>query len=148
MRVGRIILIAVPVVLARYWPEGWPRVLAFAGLWTLGEIARGYLLTGFPWNLLGTVWAFGALPVQGAAWIGTHGLSALTVVLACLPLVWGRAAWATGAAVLAGAAAFGLVRLAAEEPPAGPATIRVVQGNIAQAHIRHRPVRRQEEGSQ
>lgn len=76
------LFVAVPVVLARHWPEGWPRVLAFAGLWTLGEIARGYVLTGFPWNLLGTVWAFGALPVQGAAWIGTHGLSALTVVLA------------------------------------------------------------------
>ncbi len=128
------LFVAVPVVLARYWPEGWPRVLAFAGLWTLGEIARGYLLTGFPWNLLGTVWAFGALPVQGAAWIGTHGLSALTVVLACLPLVWGRLSWAVGAAVLAGGAAFGLVRLAAEEPPPGPTTIRVVQGNIAQAH--------------
>lgn len=128
------LFVAVPVVLARHWPEGWPRVLAFAGLWTLGEIARGYVLTGFPWNLLGTVWAFGALPVQGAAWIGTHGLSALTVVLACLPLVWGRAAWAVGGTVLAGGAAFGLVRLAAEEPPPGPATIRVVQGNIAQQH--------------
>lgn len=128
------LFVAVPVVLALRWPEGWPRVLAFAGLWTLGEIARGYVLTGFPWNLLGTVWAFGALPVQGAAWIGTHGLSALTVVLACLPLVWGRAARAVGSAVLAGGAAFGLVRLAAEEPPPGPTTIRIVQGNIAQAH--------------
>lgn len=128
------LFVAVPVVLACLWPAGWPRVLAFAGLWTLAEIARGYLLTGFPWNLLGTVWAFGALPVQGAAWIGTHGLSALTVVLACLPLVWGRTAWAVGGAVLAGGAAFGLVRIAAEEPPPGPTTIRVVQGNIAQAH--------------
>jgi len=128
------LFVAVPAVLARSWPEGWPRVLAFAGLWTLAEIARGHVLTGFPWNLIGTVWAFGALPVQGAAWIGAHGLSALTVVLACLPLVWGRAAWAVGGAVLAGGAAVGLARLAAEEPPPGPVAIRVVQGNIAQAH--------------
>jgi apolipoprotein N-acyltransferase len=128
------LFVAVPVMLAVRWPEGWPRVLAFAGLWTAGELARGVVLTGFPWNLMGTVWAFGAAPVQGAAWIGTHGLSALTVLLACLPLVWGRAAWAVGGAVLAGAAAFGLIRLAAEEPPPGPAAIRVVQGNIAQAH--------------
>jgi apolipoprotein N-acyltransferase len=128
------LFVAVPVVLALRWPEGWPRVLAFAGLWTLSEIARGFVLTGFPWNLLGTVWAFGALPVQGAAWIGTHGLSALTVVLACLPLVWGRAAWSVGGAVLVGGAAFGLVRLAAEEPPPGPVEIRLVQGNVAQQH--------------
>jgi apolipoprotein N-acyltransferase len=128
------LFIALPVVLALRWSEGWPRVLAFAGLWTLAEIARGYALTGFPWNLLGTVWAFGALPVQGAAWVGTHGLSALTVVLACLPLVWGRAAWGAGGAVLVGAAGLGLVRLAAEEPPPGPVELRVVQGNVAQQH--------------
>jgi apolipoprotein N-acyltransferase len=128
------LFVAVPVVLALRWPEGWPRVLALAGLWTLAEIARGVVLTGFPWNLLGTVWAFGALPVQGAAWIGTHGLSALTVVLACLPLVWGRAAWVAGGAVLAGGALFGLVRLQAEEPAPAPVALRVVQGNIAQAH--------------
>jgi apolipoprotein N-acyltransferase len=128
------LFVAVPVVLARLWPEGWPRVLAFAGLWTLAEIARGVVLTGFPWNLLGTVWAFGALPVQGAAWIGTHGLSALTVLLACLPLGGGRAAWAVGGAILAGGAVFGLVRLAAEEPAPAPVALRIVQGNIAQAH--------------
>jgi apolipoprotein N-acyltransferase len=131
---GLALFVALPVVLVRLWPEGWPRVLAFAGLWTLGEIARGFLLTGFPWNLLGTVWAFGALPVQGAAWIGTHGLSALTVVLASLPLVWGRAAWAAGGAILAGGAVVGLARLAAEEPAPAPVALRIVQGNIAQAH--------------
>lgn len=128
------LFVAVPVVFALRWPEGWPRVLAFAGLWPLAEIARGYVLTGFPWNLLGTVWAFGAAPVQGAAWIGTHGLSALTVLLASLPLVWGRAAWAVGGAILAGGAAVGLVRLAGEEPAPAPVALRIVQGNIAQAH--------------
>jgi apolipoprotein N-acyltransferase len=128
------LFVAAPVVLALRWPAGWPRVLAFAGLWTLAEVARGYVLTGFPWNLLGTVWAFGALPVQGAAWIGTHGLSALTVVLACLPLVWGRTAWVVGGVVLAGGVLFGLVRLALEEPPPGPVELRIVQGNVAQQH--------------
>lgn len=128
------VFVAVPVALARLWPAGWPRVVAFSGLWTVAELARGVVLTGFPWNLLGTVWAFGALPLQGAAWIGVHGLSALTVLLACLPLIGGRAAWAVGGAILAGGAAVGLIRLAAPEPPPGPVAIRIVQGNIAQAH--------------
>ena len=131
---GLALFIAAPVALAMRWPEGWPRVLAFAGLWTLSEMLRGVVLTGFPWNLIGTVWAFDALPVQGAAWIGTHGLSALTVMLACLPVVWGRAAWAAGGAILVGGAVFGLVRLLPEEPTPGPAALRIVQGNIAQAH--------------
>lgn len=129
------LFIAIPAVIAcRLWPEGWSRVLAFAGLWTLGELARGLVLTGFPWNLLGTVWAFGALSVQGAAWLGTSGLSALTVLLACLPLLPRRSALAAGSGLIAAGLAVGLLRLWPEEPPAGPVAIRIVQGNIAQAH--------------
>ncbi|MDW8442930.1 MAG: apolipoprotein N-acyltransferase [Acetobacteraceae bacterium] len=129
------LFIAFPAVLAcRFFSEGWARVLALAGLWTLGELARGVALTGFPWNLLGTVWAFGAFAVQGAAWIGTHGLSALTVVLACLPILPRRSALAAGAVMVGGGVLVGLVRLWPEEPPAGPVAIRIVQGNIAQAH--------------
>ena len=129
------LFIAVPAVLAcRFFPEGWPRMLALAGLWTGGELARGVVLTGFPWNLLGTVWAFGAFPVQGAAWIGTHGLSALTVILACLPILPRRSALAAGGGLIAAGVVAGLVRLWPEEPPAGPVAIRIVQGNIAQAH--------------
>ena len=59
------------------------------------------LFTGFPWNLLGTVWAFDALPLQAASVIGVHGLSLLTLLLAGLPLLAsGTAAWRvwTGAA--------------------------------------------------
>ncbi len=128
------LFVAVPAVVACLAAPGWPRVLVFAGLWTLGEIARGIVLTGFPWNLLGTVWAFGSLSIQGAAWIGTHGLSALTVLLACLPLVPRRSGLRVGAAVIGLALAVGLARLWPEEPPPGPVGLRIVQGNIAQAH--------------
>lgn len=126
---------AVPAVLAvQLFPPGWPRVSAFAGLWTLAEMARGVVLTGFPWNLMGSAWAFGSLPIQGAAWVGTYGLSLATVLLACLPLVWSRRAAAVGGAILAGGLAFGLWRLWPEEPPVQPVAIRIVQGNIAQGH--------------
>lgn len=32
----------------------WSEVLAFAGLWTLCELFRGWVLTGFPWLLVGS----------------------------------------------------------------------------------------------
>ncbi len=128
------VFIAIPVTLSLWFPRGWPRVLGLAALWTLWEMARGIVLTGFPWNLMGSAWAFGSLPVQGAAWIGVHGLSLLTVILALLPLVWSRRAAITGGAMLAGGFAFGLARLWPAEPAPAPVALRIVQGNIAQGH--------------
>ena len=128
------LFVVPPVLAARALPEGWPRVLGFAGAWVLSEMARGLLFTGFPWNLIGSVWAFDALPVQGAALVGVHGLSLATVLLACLPLLGRARPLAIGAAAVAAAAAFGAWRLS-EPPPgaadAGPRLV-LVQGNIAQ----------------
>ena len=130
-------LFAVPPALAaRALPAGWPRVLGFAGVWVFSEMARGVLFTGFPWNLVGSVWAFAALPAQGAALVGVHGLSLATVLLACLPLLGRLRPFLGGAAALAAAAAFGAWRLAEEPPPiasAGPPPrLVLVQGNVAQ----------------
>lgn len=125
------VFVAVPAVLAARVRAGWPRVLVFAGAWVLFEMLRGWAFTGFPWNLLGTVWAFGALPIQAAAWVGVHGLSLATVIIAATPLL-GRRAMLGGAAALAGFALFGLVRLWPAEPPPQPVGLLIVQGNIAQ----------------
>jgi apolipoprotein N-acyltransferase len=92
---------------------------------------RGVLFTGFPWNLLGTVWAFGALPLQAAAWIGVHGLSLATVLLALAPL-GGRRGWLAGGAALVLFAGFGLLRLWPIEPEPHPVALVLVQGNVAQ----------------
>jgi len=65
-------------------PWGWHSWL-FASLWVLGELARGKIMGGFPWALLGysqTTEAFGAL----APWIGVYGISFLVVLLPCLLL--------------------------------------------------------------
>jgi len=121
-----------PVLAARALPAGWPRILGFAGSWVAMEMLRGVAFTGFPWNLIGTAWAFAALPVQGAAVIGVHGLSLVTVLLACLPLLGSRRALAAGALVLAGFAGFGAWRLAQPDPPAEPVQLLLVQGNVAQ----------------
>ena len=122
---------AIPAVAAVLVPAGLSRVLAFTAAWVAAEMLRGVLLTGFPWNLLGTVWAFDALPVQAAAWIGVHGLSAVTLLLAAAPL-FGRRGMLAAAAGLVALSGFGFARLWPEERPPEPVVLVLVQGNIAQ----------------
>ena len=118
----------VPVWVPWPLPAGWPRVLGFAGAWVLAELARGLVLTGFPWNLMGTVWAFAALPVQGAAVIGVHGLSLVTLLLAGVPLLRGRLPWVLAALALAGFVGFGAWRLSLPAPSDQPVRLVLVQG--------------------
>lgn len=126
------IFTVIPALAAWHAPTGWRRIAVFAGAWVLAEMLRGVMFTGFPWNLLGTVWAFSALPLQPAAYIGVHGLSLVTVFLACLPALrdW---RWAgAGVAILAAWMGFGLWRVAEPAPPNQPVRLVLVQGNIAQ----------------
>ncbi|WP_299793271.1 apolipoprotein N-acyltransferase [uncultured Marivita sp.] len=51
--------------------------------WAALEFARAYMLTGFPWGLVGYVWA----PTGMAQWhavIGPHGLTLVTLLVAAL----------------------------------------------------------------
>lgn len=121
----------LPALAARLGRPGWPRLLAFATAWVAAEMLRGVLFTGFPWNLLGTVWAFASFPLQAAAVIGVHGLSFATVLLALAPLL-GRLGWLGMAGGLASVALLGLIRLWPAEPEPFPIVLLLVQGNIAQ----------------
>ena len=77
---------ALAVGLARMlWPAGPARVLVLAACWTLFEWLRGWVLTGFPWNLVGTCWGFSDAMNQFAALVGAWGLSLVTVIAAALP---------------------------------------------------------------
>lgn len=108
-------------------------------IWVAGELGRAYLITGFPWGLLGYVPSRRLLVIQLAAWTGVYGVSAL-VVLVNTAFAWimverrGRAAVAALAVAglaVGGALLVGQARLAA---PAGPTIpVAVVQGNIPQA---------------
>lgn len=61
------------------------KALVLAASWTFFEWVRGWFLTGFPWNPLGTIWAFSDAMIQGASVVGVFGLSLLAVLLAVLP---------------------------------------------------------------
>ena len=127
--------IALPCVAARWAEPGWRRVLLFAGVWTLADLLRQFAGTGFPWNPWGSVWAIpgiaGDAMLQPAAWIGTPGLTLLTVGLAALPVLGWRAA-SVGAGVLAVWAGFGALRLDRHPEAATDVTVVLVQGNVAQ----------------
>ena len=126
---------ALPAGIARLAAPGWQRAAALAGAWVLSDIARQFVLTGFPWNLWGSVWAvpgpIGDLFLQPAAFVGAHGLSLFTLLLACTPALSWRFR-AAGLAALAIWAGFGLVRLGQAEPPKAGVTVILVQGNVAQ----------------
>lgn len=66
---------------------GVARVVWFASIWTIVEWLRGTIFTGFPWNLMGYVWAGSPVMVQLAAYTGVYGLSLWTVMTASMPAV-------------------------------------------------------------
>lgn len=51
-------------------------VYYLAVFWALSELARGYVLTGFPWALVGYIWA----PVDVVQWLSVIGPYGLTFV--------------------------------------------------------------------
>ena len=122
----------LPALVAWRLPAGWPRVLGFAAAWVGAEMLRGVMFTGFPWNLLGTVWAFWAVPLQLASLVGVHGLSLLTVLLAAVPVLRSRSATAGALVVLGLWLGFGLARLSLPGPPDTDIRLVLVQGNVAQ----------------
>jgi apolipoprotein N-acyltransferase len=128
---------------------GWTgpsRILVLAALWTGLEWLRGWIFSGFPWNLTGYAWAFSDAMNQLAAVTGVWGLSLVTVAAAAMPAVLGdwrpdaragrrmRFGWGCiGAAALLLAAiwAGGAWRLAgASGAPVPDIRLRIVQAAI------------------
>jgi len=119
-------------------------VLVFASLWTLSEWLRSWVLTGFPWNLIGSAWGFSDAMIQPAAYIGTYGLGLVTVFAFCYPAVMGEKHRRGGTAhwqvvcisvgVLVILWAGGVIRLSGVETLYVPdVKLRLVQPNIPQA---------------
>lgn len=128
-------------VLYRLAPKTFSKYLGFACLWVLAEWLRGWMFTGFPWNILGSVWSFSDTMLQITSVTGLLGLSFLTCLLAGIPYVYRHISRPNNIKIMVGVLIlsvvvllFGMVRL----HQAGPTlyhkqqVIRVVQGNIQQ----------------
>jgi len=58
----------------------WVGFLVFCAALSLSEFIRGYIFTGFPWNLYGYTW-LGLMPIaQSVSVIGPFGLTFLTII--------------------------------------------------------------------
>lgn len=117
------------------------RVGAFGSCWLLGELARAWVFTGFPWLSVGYAQVDGPLAPIAAA-IGIHGLGAVVVALAAALATlrgWRARDAASPLAACAGAAALALGLMAigiagsASIQASGPAvSVRLLQGNVEQ----------------
>jgi len=112
--------------------------LAFAGVWTLAEMLRGRLFTGFPWLAIGYSQTppsplAGFFPVLGVYGVG-FVLALLAAVLG-LAVQRGRSALFAGLALLALSCAGGmaLARIHWTAPVGAPLSVALIQTNIGQA---------------
>ena len=149
-------VVGLPAVLAVYmgvafalaraaWMAGAGRVVVLALALLITELLRGVLFTGFPWNDLGMALGTDIVLAQGAAIVGLHGLTALTVLIFAAPATLADrrdAADGTGrrmvllptvlaAAALAGLAIFGALRLSAGHVGIVPGVkLRIMQPDV------------------
>jgi apolipoprotein N-acyltransferase len=139
------LFVAVPCGLCRAVAPGWRRAVMLAGLWVLADLARQFIATGFPWDPWGCVWtmpgALGNIFIQPAAWVGVHGMTLATLLLAMTPALGWRAMTA-GAAVLAGWGGFGLYRLNLPAPAPPGVAVVLIQGNVPQGEKWDRTIAR------
>jgi len=125
-------------------PERQPALcaLGFAALWTLAELLRGTLFTGFPWGAGGYAHVDGPLAFL-PRYVGVYGLGFAAAALAALPAVARHIAWRGRRAraaclliLLTGAGLWGWRWHELEQRPPGQpplvTEVTLLQGNIPQ----------------
>ncbi len=98
------------------------------------EMARGYVLTGFPWAQIGHVW-IGTPLDQLAALAGPEALTAMTTLAAALPVVWFWRGGLVAGLALGLVAGAGVWRLSGPMPADRDLTMRLVQPD-AEQHLK------------
>lgn len=117
---------------------GWQAVALFAACWTLAELARGTLWTGFPWGAIGYAHVDGPLSAL-PRWVGVYGTGAIAAALS-MALVQARGLAQRplfSLAVVLGALVLGMGAHYSQQQAhalAGrdPVPVALLQGNIAQ----------------
>jgi apolipoprotein N-acyltransferase len=121
--------------IALFWGLGFAlaqnraNALVLAGFWTLAELLRSYIFTGFPWALMAYNWVETPV-IQAASAIGVHGLGFLIVLAGGLLLSKRGAGLAL--LIMASLTGYGFARLQAPIEDSG-LTVRLVQPNAVQS---------------
>ncbi|POR48559.1 apolipoprotein N-acyltransferase [Paraburkholderia eburnea] len=117
----------------------WHGAFAFASAWALGEWARGYIFTGFPWLSSGYAQVDGPFagfaPIVGVYGVGwVLALVAALLVQALVGLRRARGGALTAAAIAAGVIVAGLLlpRVNWTHPENATLDVRLLQGNVKQ----------------
>ncbi|MCR9272842.1 MULTISPECIES: apolipoprotein N-acyltransferase [Mameliella] len=135
-------LIGLAGGLALFWglafrlsSQGRYPVLGLVLAWSLAELARAYVFTGFPWALVPYFW----LPVPVIQWVsvvGPHGLTLLTLAAAALCALalrpGGARAGLAGLTLLAALFGGGVLLTPAAQDLAARPVVRLVQPNAPQ----------------
>ena len=128
------LLAALPVPKA---PTLTRKLIAFAIAWTLAEMLRAVILTGFPWNLLGSIWTNTPAVLQIASVGGVYGLSFLSILVFGVPVLLYSKKRMTSYAILCVAllaVSLGQMRLIyAQNNALTGIKVRLVQPNIPQS---------------
>lgn len=137
---------AIPALLAAMVTQMTARVMVFCGCYVVLEWVRSFIFSGFPWNLLGSALCFEPRLIQGAAYIGTYGLSLLLLLMCsgAAMLLYGlkqRRFYGAGVWLLAvplgGLLLFGLRFYHLDGAEGKPLYVRLVQPSIPQTFKWH-----------
>lgn len=113
------------------------RVLGLAALLAAAELLRGYIFTGFPWAQVGHLW-LGSWAEQNVAFVGATGLTVLTLLAACLPILHRILGAVAGAFLVVGLFVSGVLHANGPSLPTREITLRLVQPN-AEQHLKWDP---------
>lgn len=112
-----------------------PGAFAIALTWATAELARAYVLTGFPWGLVGYVWSTTPI-VQWHSIVGPHGLTLITLILAAsMAQTVTHRAWPKAALTTASLAVLWIGGTALTPPESdmeNRPTVRLIQPNAPQ----------------
>ncbi len=122
-------------------PRSIERRIAFAVGFALCEWLRGHILTGLPWNLVGSIWGAYTWPylndiglsiLQISAWIGIYGLSFITMLAVVLITGTYRLCRIIALAGITACVLVGGMRLVRTPTELLPVNLRLIQPSLDQ----------------